>query len=257
MSQSDISLADQTGYNYVQSVNAALQAVATDFSGNSEPSETFPYMKWRDTSVSPSVVKIRNATNTAWVISQVATSSGTLTPTAAWNDVPSLSPEVFNEQAQALLNRTETLNPDNLPDSSLDGSETFVTKRDSSWFKSSVAGVLSLIRSQSATWTSVQIFNAGVKRGAGGVVCSEKQLSGTMPASGATVTILHGVALQKLRSVSISVETADGRRVFGVTGSPLYEFAVAADESNLILQTGTSATNVANRPFIATLTFEV
>lgn len=67
MAQHDYNIANQTGLEFRVDLNNALQAIVTDNSGATAPSTTFPGMFWRDTSVSPSVLKKRNDANDAWV----------------------------------------------------------------------------------------------------------------------------------------------------------------------------------------------
>src|SRR5262245_45022728 len=45
-------------------MNAAMQSTN---SGATAPSSTYPGMQWLDTSVTPSVLRIRNAGNTGWL----------------------------------------------------------------------------------------------------------------------------------------------------------------------------------------------
>lgn len=149
MSQSDISLADQTGYDYVQSVNAALQAVATDFSGNSEPSETFPYMRWRDTSVSPSVLKIRNATNTAWItetvpIPNTGITAGTyksLTVGADGRATGGTNPTTL--EGFGITDATPA--PDSLSEENPSATETFTLRKGALWVRSTVSSLASYV----------------------------------------------------------------------------------------------------------------
>lgn len=111
MSQSSINLGDQTGYEYVQAVNSGLQAVATDFSGNTAPTTTYPFMKWRDTSVSPSVIKVRNSTNTAWVVEEHHESYDTTrTVVEKLSDIPSVKDSPYNAKGDGTTDDTSALN---------------------------------------------------------------------------------------------------------------------------------------------------
>ena len=65
MSQHDYNLANQSGANFRADLNNALGAIATNNSGSSEPSTTFAYEWWVDTS--NNVLKIRNSANNAWI----------------------------------------------------------------------------------------------------------------------------------------------------------------------------------------------
>ena len=54
-----------TGLALVQGINLALQALASNGSGSSAPSTTYPFQFFADTSAG--ILKMRNAANTAWV----------------------------------------------------------------------------------------------------------------------------------------------------------------------------------------------
>lgn len=66
MAQHDYNIANQIGLEFRADLNNALQAIVTENSGPTAPATTFPGMKWRDTSVSPSVLKKRNDADTGW-----------------------------------------------------------------------------------------------------------------------------------------------------------------------------------------------
>lgn len=50
--------------------NAVFQAIATNNSGATAPSETFPGMWWLDTSTTPPTLRQRNQGNSAWIVFQ-------------------------------------------------------------------------------------------------------------------------------------------------------------------------------------------
>lgn len=63
----DITTVDaNTGLTFRAAVNAALQALATESSGATEPTTSYPYQRWNDTTNMKR--KIRNGANTAWII---------------------------------------------------------------------------------------------------------------------------------------------------------------------------------------------
>ncbi|QPB08627.1 pectin lyase activity [Burkholderia phage Mica] len=78
-----------------------------------------------------------------------------LTPNPGWDDVPQLETTTkaqggvggpMNAQAQALVNRTEALNPDNQQTpSALDGSESWVSRKSGAWVKTPLAAIASWI----------------------------------------------------------------------------------------------------------------
>lgn len=65
MSQHDFDIANQSGSAFRADLNNALLALASASSGASAPATTYAYQIWADTT--NSVLKIRNAANTAWI----------------------------------------------------------------------------------------------------------------------------------------------------------------------------------------------
>jgi hypothetical protein len=65
MAQHDYDIADQPGASFLADLNAALAAIVTQNSGATEPSPTFAYQLWADTTAGR--LKMRNASNTAWL----------------------------------------------------------------------------------------------------------------------------------------------------------------------------------------------
>jgi hypothetical protein len=65
MSQNDYSVANADGATVRADINSALQALASQSSGASAPSTTYPFQVWVDTT--NGVVKMRDSTNTTWV----------------------------------------------------------------------------------------------------------------------------------------------------------------------------------------------
>lgn len=65
MAQHDYSLANQSGLSFRQDLNNALLAIVSQNSGATEPSTTYAYQWWADTTTG--LLKIRNAANSAWV----------------------------------------------------------------------------------------------------------------------------------------------------------------------------------------------
>jgi len=86
MSQSDYTIADQDGASFLVDINAQLAALVSNNSGATEPSTTYAYQWWADTSAG--LLKQRNAANNAWItigslgsanLGLLALSGGTLT----------------------------------------------------------------------------------------------------------------------------------------------------------------------------------
>jgi hypothetical protein len=65
MSQHDYVIDNQDGASFRADINNALAAAVSLNSGLTEPSTTYPYMLWQDTTAG--VLKQRNAANNAWV----------------------------------------------------------------------------------------------------------------------------------------------------------------------------------------------
>jgi hypothetical protein len=65
MAQHDYNIADQPGASFLADLNAALAAIVSQNSGAAEPSPTFAYQLWADTTSGK--LKMRNAANTAWL----------------------------------------------------------------------------------------------------------------------------------------------------------------------------------------------
>jgi hypothetical protein len=65
VAQHDYSIANQSGLAFRQDLNNALAAIVSQNSGATEPSTTYAYQWWADTTAG--LLKQRNAANTAWV----------------------------------------------------------------------------------------------------------------------------------------------------------------------------------------------
>ena len=66
MSSHDYVINNDTGANVRADLNLALLAIQSQNSGSSEPSTTYAYQWWADTSGTPTL-KMRNAANNAWI----------------------------------------------------------------------------------------------------------------------------------------------------------------------------------------------
>lgn len=67
MSQHDYVLDNQAGAAFRADLNAALAAVVSNNSGATEPTTTYAFMMWVDTSVTPNLLKMRNGANSGWI----------------------------------------------------------------------------------------------------------------------------------------------------------------------------------------------
>lgn len=65
MAQHDYSIANQSGLAFRQDLNNALLAIVSQNSGASQPSTTYAYQWWADTTTG--LLKLRNAANSAWI----------------------------------------------------------------------------------------------------------------------------------------------------------------------------------------------
>lgn len=65
MAQHDYAIANQSGLGFRQDLNNALAAIVSQNSGASEPSTTYAYQPWADTTTG--LLKFRNAANNGWV----------------------------------------------------------------------------------------------------------------------------------------------------------------------------------------------
>lgn len=82
MAQHDYAIANQSGLAFRTDLNNALSAVATNNSGASEPSTTYAYQWWADTTTG--LLKQRNAANSAWItIGTLASTNLGLAPTTS------------------------------------------------------------------------------------------------------------------------------------------------------------------------------
>jgi hypothetical protein len=69
-----------SGLSYTTQLNAHLAALASNNSGATEPTVTFAFMKWWDTSADPALEKVRNVANSAWITVGSLSSAGVYTP---------------------------------------------------------------------------------------------------------------------------------------------------------------------------------
>ena len=63
----DYSIANQSGANFRSELNTILAAIVSQNSGSTAPATTYAHQWWIDTGVTPALLKIRNAANSAWV----------------------------------------------------------------------------------------------------------------------------------------------------------------------------------------------
>lgn len=130
MTQSNFDLANSNGATFRGNVNTALQALATQSSGGSAPTTTYPYMWWRNSSTG--VLYQRNAANSAWVEADDASLTNYL---ASWSGA----------LLQTLKQKLDTL-PINLHDSGARGNGVDITTELTAGVNAAIAarGVLEI-----------------------------------------------------------------------------------------------------------------
>ncbi len=79
MTQKSIVIVNDTGINVRAEMNNALETLATNFAGSSEPNATYTGQDWLDTSGTYPVWKKRNSDNSAWVTIGTFTNDGFIT----------------------------------------------------------------------------------------------------------------------------------------------------------------------------------
>ena len=124
MSQHDYIISNDTGANVRSDLNNALGAIATINSGATEPSTTYAYQLWMDTS--SNVLKIRNSANSAWYtlpISPVA--NNTVDINGGTIDGASVAATSLSSTGTTALQNLSTTNSAlNISSSASDGSAT-------------------------------------------------------------------------------------------------------------------------------------
>ena len=65
MSTHDYTIADQAGVAFLADLNAMAEAIASNNSSATQPSTTYAYQWWADTTAG--ILKLRNAANSAWI----------------------------------------------------------------------------------------------------------------------------------------------------------------------------------------------
>jgi hypothetical protein len=82
MAQHDYVIANQSGLAFRADLNNSLAAIVSQNSGASEPSTTYAYQWWADTTTG--LLKLRNAANSAWItIGTLASANLGLAPAAS------------------------------------------------------------------------------------------------------------------------------------------------------------------------------
>lgn len=75
---------DQSFPSFRADMNNLFLALITEFSFNSQPTITYPFQRWVDTSTSPATIKRRNSANNAWIVTGYAdTTNEGMAPTVS------------------------------------------------------------------------------------------------------------------------------------------------------------------------------
>lgn len=117
MSQHDFDLANQNGPAFRADLNNLIAALASQNAGNTAPPTTFPFLFWADTSVTPNLLRMRNAADSAWLelgdltqanlgLAKAASISGTLSKNVGGNSNVTLSAA---EAEKGIITLTGTL----------------------------------------------------------------------------------------------------------------------------------------------------
>jgi hypothetical protein len=87
MSQHDMNIANQGFPAFRADLNDALGALVSNSSGATAPSTTFAHQFWMDTAADPSILKVRNADNDAWItLGTFNQTADTFTPSGVTSD---------------------------------------------------------------------------------------------------------------------------------------------------------------------------
>lgn len=86
----------------------------------------------------------------------------------------------------------------------------------------------------------------------------QKKFTGTAGAAGENASITHLLTKSKVLSVTVMVEKTNGALIphglSGTTGTDYFSFLLG--ETDIVVSTGASASNVAGQPFVAFVTYE-
>jgi hypothetical protein len=100
MAQHDYAIANQGFPAFRSDLNDALAAIVSNNSGATEPTTMFAHQIWVDTAANPSILKIRNADNDAWITIGTINQTGdtfTLTSAVSATTLNTSGAVVFND----------------------------------------------------------------------------------------------------------------------------------------------------------------
>lgn len=111
MSQHDYNIANAPGASFRADINNVLNAIASNNSGATAPATTFAHMFWADTA--EGVIKMRNATNTAWITVGLLGAevwNGEITPTQLVVDTHNYNPTGLSSAATIRVSSSTSIN---------------------------------------------------------------------------------------------------------------------------------------------------
>lgn len=163
MSQHDMNIANQGFPAFRTDLNNALAALASTSSGSTAPSTTFAHQLWVDTAANPSILKIRNADNDAWIsVGELNQTSDLLTKVyglVIGTDVQAYDADTAKTDVVQTFTAAQTFNSSNLK---LAGS----TSGTSTLNASAIAGTTTItLPNQTATLGYINIPPVGTKTG--------------------------------------------------------------------------------------------
>ena len=103
MAQHDYAIANQGFPAFRSDLNDALAAIVSNNSGATEPTTMFAHQMWVDTAANPSILKIRNADNDAWITIGTIDQTGDTFTLTSIIDTDSLSASGDAQIANLLL----------------------------------------------------------------------------------------------------------------------------------------------------------
>jgi hypothetical protein len=210
MSQHDYSIANDTGANVRSDLNNALAAIASNNSGATEPTTTFAYQTWADTTTG--LLKLRNAANSGWVtigtmsaanLGLLPLAGGTLTgglsgTTASFNstlDVTGVSTfssrlAIAGGSAEGLVVIDNSQNQSVLSGATQYGVASWIQANSAA--TTFIAGVRSSPTTQNSAFTApiVDAYYGSVTKGAASTVTRATTFRGAVPTAGANNAFL-------------------------------------------------------------------
>jgi hypothetical protein len=206
MSQHSFSIPDESGAAFRADVNNALQALASQSSGASEPATRYSYQMWPDTTAS--VLKRRNAANSAWII--VGSLSETFVVSRASNTILGVSD--YGKTFVATASFTQTL-------------DAVATLKDGWWCDYRIESGVTIVFDPNAAENIDGVATKSVTGPAGGTIRCDGSGFKTIGMEG-FVTGKHGADIASAGTLNLDAATGD---VVDVTGTTTVTAITLAD----------------------------